>query len=506
MLGGSIKLFLLLEFRINLQIIINRYLRQTEGATSTIVNLLSPEEAVIVHEFASLCACAMAQEYTSKAEIIKSGGIEHLVRLLGANDPDVVKNCVECVSLLLQDYSATSLVRDAGGLPALLELLKSEYPVIQHLALVSLERVAAEATSRTELRELEAPSILVNLVGIPELHDLHVFAISALSVLLIDNETATKMLENNALRRLLAFIEDTNAPEDESGGKESGKGKKGGKASDGRASKKGKKKDKDRADSALPPTATQPVIPTLPHVKEHAARALARSAQNDADIRRILHEAQVEKLFITLLTNEVPTVQVAGAQGLSAVSESVISRQSAGEFGAIEILCKLLSNEKNEVREASATALSRLTLSVPVNCSIVAKHGIDNLIKLLLDENSTETTLCSACVTMTNLSKDEKSRSDMTTHGAVGALIKRLKSPSCSVQNRVAHCIAALSCDNDAREKFRDEEGFDSLQQLLFSNDDDVRRSASWAISVIAQDDECANVFGGIVCFKECLF
>jgi len=57
---------------------------------------------VIIHEFATLCLAHMAVEYTTKVQIFEQGGLEPLISLLGSPDPDVTKNSVECIYLLVQ--------------------------------------------------------------------------------------------------------------------------------------------------------------------------------------------------------------------------------------------------------------------------------------------------------------------------------------------------------------------------------------------------------------------
>lgn len=61
-----------------------------------------PIEDVVIHEFATLCLAYMAVEYTTKVQIFEQGGLEPLIRLLGSPDPDVQKNSVECIYLLVQ--------------------------------------------------------------------------------------------------------------------------------------------------------------------------------------------------------------------------------------------------------------------------------------------------------------------------------------------------------------------------------------------------------------------
>lgn len=59
-------------------------------------------EDVVIHEFATLCLAHMAVEYTTKVQIFEQGGLEPLISLLSSPDPDVTKNSVECIYLLVQ--------------------------------------------------------------------------------------------------------------------------------------------------------------------------------------------------------------------------------------------------------------------------------------------------------------------------------------------------------------------------------------------------------------------
>ena len=52
------------------------------------------------------------------------------------------------VHVVLQDYQARAGIRELNGIAPILELTQSEYPVIQELALVALERVTQDAENR----------------------------------------------------------------------------------------------------------------------------------------------------------------------------------------------------------------------------------------------------------------------------------------------------------------------------------------------------------------------
>ena len=86
---------------------VRRSLRKKGDSIQCFVNLLNPEEDTVVHEFAALGLSSMAAEFSSKITIYEQNGLEPLIGCLSSHDPDVQKNSIETITLLLQ----VSLVR-----------------------------------------------------------------------------------------------------------------------------------------------------------------------------------------------------------------------------------------------------------------------------------------------------------------------------------------------------------------------------------------------------------
>lgn len=81
---------------------VRKMLRKREETIPSVIGLLAPEEDTLCHEFAALALSSMANDYTSKVVIFENDGMEALIRGISAGDPDVQKNSVEAISLLLQ--------------------------------------------------------------------------------------------------------------------------------------------------------------------------------------------------------------------------------------------------------------------------------------------------------------------------------------------------------------------------------------------------------------------
>lgn len=452
---------------------VRRDLRKKEETIPALLALLSPEEDTVVHEFAALGLSHMCQEFSSKITVFEHNGVEALIRCLSSGDPDVQKNGIETLALMMQDYHSRSAVRDNEGFPPILELLKSEFAIIQELALVALTRAALDAENRSILRELEALNVLINFVGKPEYNDLHVHALHALSNCLEEHESMKQIKDNGGLSRLMAFIIDQTPPEEETSSKDSKKGKKSGKG------KKSQSEDDDKKGG-------EPSH-TLPEVKRHACRAIARAAHIE-DNRKLLHEQEAEKMMIALLAHEDHTVQVAAAQALGVMAERVSSREAISSWDGIDPLIKLLKPDDGDVREAVTLALANLTLASTNNCNeIMSKNGMEPLIHLLADQR--EYTVANCATALTNMATIEHLRSELQHLGVIQALITPLKSDSPLVQSKAATATAAFTIEADARNELRESGGLEPLVELLKSNDEHVRRAASWAITIVAVDE-----------------
>ncbi|XP_013381649.1 armadillo repeat-containing protein 3 isoform X2 [Lingula anatina] len=464
---------------------VRKLLRKQEECIPTVVSLLNPEEDTVCHEFAAMCLSYLSNDFSSKVAIFEQNGLEPLIRCLSASDPDVQKNAIESIAHMLQDYQARTAINELNGLPSIIDLLKSEYTVIQELALISLERAAQDPENRATMREIEALDTLIKFIGTPEYSDLHVYAVQVLSNCLDDIESMEQIKESGGLQKLVAFITDVAPPEDEPKAK-GGKGEKGG------GSRKGKKgKDDDDESKHKGKGGNEgDIVPTLPDVKQFAAKAIARAAKN-AENRKVLHEQEVEKMLIILLGHEEPHVQVAACQALATMAENLTCRDAIREWEGIEPLVKLLKSDNGEVREAVTLALANLTTANSNNCNEVINFGgIEPLIGMLGDPK--EGVVANAAVVLTNMSLDEVMRVNIQAQGVIYALIDPLRSSNPSVQSKTALGVAAFVCDADTRAEFRNAGGLEPLVAMLNSGNAEVRRSASWAITVCAVDEPTA--------------
>uniref|UniRef100_A0A8C5MXM6 Armadillo repeat containing 3 n=1 Tax=Leptobrachium leishanense TaxID=445787 RepID=A0A8C5MXM6_9ANUR len=415
---------------------VRKSLRKLDIIPSLIARL-APEEEVVIHEFATLCLAYMATEYVSKDRIFELNCLDTIIRMLGSPDPDVKKNSVECIYLLVQDFQNRAAVCESNGIPPLLELLRSEYPAIQLLALKSLATLSCEEVARKILKEKQALDQLLKILEAKELNDLHVEALLVIANCLEDVETVEALQQSGGLKRILTFAD------------------------------------------------TSP----LPDIQKNAAKAIAKAAGKE-EIRKFFHEQEAEKSLLKILANENDGTKAAALLAISSMCANMASKEFFNKNGIPQIVT-LLNRPNEEVQEAAAFALANLTTSYTSNARAVAEaDGIDALINLLSDKSNEAIT--NSCVVLINMANQEPLRSVIQTRGVMQALVEPLKSSNNMVLGKATLAVAAFACDTDSRTEFRNAGGLEPLVKLLGSNHKEVRRNACWAVSVCANDEQSA--------------
>ncbi|XP_074982019.1 armadillo repeat-containing protein 3 isoform X6 [Caretta caretta] len=398
---------------------VRKLLRELD-VTNSVIARLAPEEDIVVHEFASLCLAHMAVEYTSKVQIFEQGGLEPLIRLLSSPDPDVKKNSVECIYHLVQDFQSRAAVRELNAIPALLELLKSEYPVVQLLALKTFGVISNDRETRIILRENQGLDHLFKILETKEFNDLHVEALAVVANCLEDVDTMQLIQQTGGLKKLLSFAE----------------------------------------------------MSTIPDIQKNAAKAITKAAY-DPENRRILHEEEIEKCLVTLLGTDNDGAKAAASQAISAMCESLASKDAFGIQG-IPQLVQLLSSENEEVKEGAAIALANLTTASPSNASAVAEaEGIEPLINVLSAKR--DGTIANAATVLTNMATQEPLRFSIQSRGVMNAIVEPLQSTNSLVQSKAALTVAALGCDADARTEVKPGVKLLSLEELNLQELNDHR-------------------------------
>ncbi|XP_008436791.1 armadillo repeat-containing protein 3 [Poecilia reticulata] len=409
-----------------------------EDFIPSLLQKLTPEEDVFVHEFATLCLAAVAVDFTCRVRINANDGMPLLIKLLSSPDPDVAKNSLEIIFNLVQDLENLEVLHELGAIPPLLELLKSDFPVIQHLALQIFQCVTTDLETRKTFREELGFERFLDLLDNMEFNDLHAEALQTVSNCLGDIETLHIIHLNGGLTRLGEFV----------------------------------------------------LTPSSPEIQSIAIKCITRAAQS-SESRKVFHEQMIEKVLVELLSAADDNVKASACQAIAAMSFHPCSKDRFRELEGVPIVVQLLNSESSVLKEAATQALSSLTHSNEANAlAVYEARGHEILIQQLSE--SSAITVASSVATISNMAEQEIIQSSILSLGGVQALVEPLKSTDTQVLMYTAMCVAHLVCDNEERDKFHKAGGLKPLVNLLHSNDKEVLRHACFAVNVCAGDTASA--------------
>ncbi|KAE8279968.1 Armadillo repeat-containing protein 3 Beta-catenin-like protein Cancer/testis antigen 81 [Larimichthys crocea] len=398
----------------------------------SIIDKLSLEEEVVVHEFATLCLASLSVDFVSKVQIFDNNGLPPLIQLLSSPDPDVKKNSLEIIFNLVQDHQSRLAVHELGGIPPLLELLNSDFPVIQHLVLKTLQSVTIDKDACNTFREAHGVEKLMDILNNTNFSDLHAEVLQVVANCVSDTESFQLIHNGGGLTKLMEFASTPNTPE----------------------------------------------------IQSIVVKCIAKVAQSSEN-HKLLHELNVEKVLVELLTVADVSVKTTTCQ---AMSFHTASKDSYRDLGAIPAVVQLLHNESFVLREAATQALSSLTHGNQLNSFAVYEAGGHEILVQQLCE-SCPGMVANSAATLGNMAGQEVIRCSILSHGAIQALVQPLKSTNTHVLVNTTQCLAMLACDMEARAELKSAGGLQPLVNLLQSYHKDVLHNACLAINVCASDE-----------------
>ncbi|XP_070709364.1 armadillo repeat-containing protein 3 [Pempheris klunzingeri] len=404
----------------------------------SIIDKLSFDEDMVVHEFATLCLACLSVDFICKVQIFDNKGLPCLIQLLSSPDPDVKKNSLEIIFNLVQDYQSRLAVHELGGIPPLLELLKSDFPVIQHLALKTLQNVTTDKETRNTFREEQGFEKLMDILSSVDFSDLHTEALKVLTNCVSDSESLQLIHKGGGLTRLMEFV----------------------------------------------------LTPNMPEIQSSAVKCIARVSQSSEN-RKLLHEQNVEKVLVELLSVADVSVKAATCQAVSAMSLHLASKDSFRDLGGVPAIVQLLNNESLVLREAATQALFNLTHSNQLNALEAYEAGGHEILVQQLC-GSCPKMVANSAATLGNMAGQEAIRCSILSHGAIQALVEPLKSTDTQVLVTSSQCLAMLVCDTEARAELQSAGGLLPLVNLLRSSHKQVLHNACMAINVCASDEHTA--------------
>ncbi|KAM8881736.1 armadillo repeat-containing protein 3 isoform X1 [Synchiropus splendidus] len=402
-----------------------------------IIHKLIPEEDTVVHEFATLCLSSLSADFICMQKIFEYDGLLPLIELLSSPDPDVKKNSLQTIYNMVQDYPSRLAVHELGGIRPILELLDSDFVAIQHLALKTLQILTTDKDTRETFREEEGFEKLMDILSNPEFADLHVEALRTVVHCLCDSESLRLLHKDGGLTKLMEFVVKAPSPE----------------------------------------------------IQSSAAKCIAMIVKC-VESHLQLHEQNVEKIMVELLSVVNDSVKTAACQALAAMS-SQLAKDTFREQKGFPVLLECLRSESYELREEATQAIFNLTADNWLNADTLYKvGGIDILVLKLRDP--CPRLVANVTATLSNMARQEEIRCNIVAHGAIPLLVNSLSSPNTQVQINTTQCLAVLVSDVDSRAELQRTGGLYPLVMLLQSHHNEVLKNTCWAVNVCATDKPVA--------------
>uniref|UniRef100_A0A8C7X6X4 Armadillo repeat containing 3 n=1 Tax=Oryzias sinensis TaxID=183150 RepID=A0A8C7X6X4_9TELE len=420
---------------------------ESKSPETAVLLLNSPEEEVIVKACDAIFTFAEKGD-ENKLSLLGLGALEPLIRLISHSSRAVRRGAVvalgsmalnKCLheslwSRCSKDYKSRLAFHKLGGIPSLLELLKSDFPVIQHLALGTLQCVTTDPDSRRTFREEQGFDRLMDVLSNPVKTDLHAAALQTLSNCLSDSQMVKLVHKSRGLTRLLHFL----------------------------------------------------LAPNAPGVQSAAVDCLTKVAQS-AESLQLLHEEGTEKVLAQLLSVDDIGVKTSACQAVAAMSFHPASKDIFRDLGVVPALTQLLRRQSLMLRAAATRALYGLSHGDQLNALSIYNTGGHEILVQQLHEACPKT-VASSAATLYNMAAQEAIRSSIVSHGAMRALAEALKSKDTEVLLSSTLCVAELACEEEARAELRRAGGLEALVRLLHSPHEEVWKNACFAVKVCASD------------------
>ncbi len=119
------------------------------------VALAALEDDVVV-EYSTFALSSLAMLYTGRLQIVQNAGVPILIHLLSHPDPDIQKNSAETIWRLMEEPLNVDLITTKGSVEPIVNLVDSEYPALQIVALSILEKVSSRDPGVQVMEGIEA--------------------------------------------------------------------------------------------------------------------------------------------------------------------------------------------------------------------------------------------------------------------------------------------------------------------------------------------------------------
>ena len=427
---------------------------------------------------ATLCKGNVINQVT----VTEEGGIPPLVELLDSRFPLAHENATNALWHLAANEDNQSAIARAGGIPLLVQLLHSEATIVQQYTTAAIESLSRDHTeNQIALAKMGAIEPLVDLLGCDNV-ETQEHAVGALLNLASHDEES----RNAVVKKLVAVLDIRNAAAQM-------------KAAEALAVLAARSSENRKAITAA--QAIPPLVKLLGDGRrarsgtpqERAAAVLADLARSGENKITIVTSGGVGPL-VAMLSSESPEAATHAAGGLWHLAALGSNKKTIADASAIAPLVTLLKQGTLDAQRYAAGALWHLTSSADNKVAMIDAGAIVPLIKCLSSKNAEAREYAAAVVSALARSggKDPANKRSVVAAGGIAPLIKCLSEKSTSTQKHAACALWGLASDGQKESVYNRQivaaGAIPPLLAVLLKDNQETRGFAAACLSCLCKD------------------
>ncbi|XP_043210261.1 armadillo repeat-containing protein 3-like [Amphibalanus amphitrite] len=406
------------------------------GGLTRLIERLVADDDPVVDEFVSGALFRVASQPVGQAALLVGEAVPALTHRLTSSDPDVLKNCLDTLLAVLQDFQAVPVFVDSSGIERALALVRVEPPVLVDLALEALRKAMYTEQGRRRLREIGGLEDLLTLLeeDTQEAHAARIVAV--LEHATLDPKSVRSMHRNGGLLLMVQTARNSSDPQ---------------------------------------------VLAQCGEVLGHLG--------SDRPCALSMRELGAEAVIVgSLLSSTQPAAQRGGARALAAFALLPEAQEEMVNRGAVPILLNMIGVQ--ETIGPAAAALAAITRGHENACRQAAE-GLAKIVDRL--SGDCDETAAHAATALANMAGQESVRPMVATSRACDRLLACLGSGSAPLLVAVCEALGVISMSLRARHALVEHHSVNLILNLLKSDYPAVRSAAVEALQMQSADPAAAE-------------
>ncbi|RUS87780.1 hypothetical protein EGW08_004445 [Elysia chlorotica] len=420
--------------------------------------------------------------------ILDAGGIPALVNLLHIENAELQSVAASVICNTSENESVRQALSSANAGPILIHLLSSPIDDIQSRAAIILSDIACIEENQSLIAEKGGILPLVNLLD-SELEDVLVNAVNAIRVLCLGSRANQDAVSQcGGLEPLVEFL-DVSSEDLQAGA--------------AAALAAVTTKNTENQNAVLNEGAHKPLVELIRSsrsttVQVKAASALEALAMNNPQSQKVFLDLDAPKALIRLLKNVYVEVREQGACSLWAIAGNTRTQQKyiAERITIPHIIQMLLEPTEKLLYVGCMTAIALGTENMSNQNKLAAADAFQQLVRLLRSPKTSQRVLLMVIKVVGTLcvgvaySNNKVTQRKIAEEGAIPVLVNLLLyPPNDEIQVEVAISLGCVVLSNkENQEKLAEEPSFrfNTLLTLLRSKDQEISLRAGMALTIFA--------------------